>query len=111
MRGLITFVATIVAVLVIGASSAWAGGVNFVNTANTDLKFFTQGVMRGGGATEWKLWHLHAHHHTRLKCDGCTHFNFEIRTDGRHPVKYTLDLDKTYKLRYNNERRKWDLFQ
>ena len=111
MRRLIAFKAAFVAALFFGSSAAWAGGVNFINTADTQLKFFTQGVMPNGNTTDWHLWHVHGHHHTQVKCQGCVRFNFEIRTDGRHPVKYSLDIDKTYKLRFNHERRKWDLFQ
>ncbi len=111
MRGLFLFGGALVVSLFLGIADAAAGGVSIQNTAGTSLKFFTQGVTSSGAATKWQLWHLGANHHTRIKCSGCVSFNFEIRTDGRHPVKYKLDLDKTYKLRFNTQTRKWDLFQ
>ena len=111
MRKLIALKAVFLAALLFGSSAAWAGGVTFINTADSQLKFFTQGVMSNGSTTEWHLWHVHAGHHTRIKCQGCVSFNFEIRTDGRHPVKYSLEIDKSYKLRYNAQRQNWDLFQ
>ena len=111
MRKSMVLAAVLAAFVVLAAPAAWAGGVNFVNQAGTNLKFFTQGVTRDGRATEWKLWHLGAHHHIRVTCHGCVSFNFEIRTDQRHPARYQLDLDRTYKLNYNRQKHKWDLFQ
>ncbi len=111
MRIFITWTVAIVAVLLFGSVEAWAGGVGFENKSDTDLKFFTQGVLSNGVATKWQLWHLRPHHKTRVRCDGCVRFNFEIRTQGRHPTKYSLDLDKTYKLKNNIHTHKWDLFQ
>ena len=105
------FTAALAAFVALGAPCAWAGGVNFENKAGTELKFFTQGVMRDGTTTKWQLWQLHPHHKTRVKCTGCVSFNFEIRTDKKHPAKYSLDLDHTYKLNYNRHKHKWDLFQ
>ena len=105
------FAAALAAFVALGASSAWAGSVHFENKAGTELKFYTQGVTRSGSVTQWKLWHLHSHRKLTVRCEGCVSFNFEIRTDKKHPAKYSLDLDHTYKLNYNRHKHKWDLFQ
>ncbi len=111
MRGILVFGASLVVSLLLGSADAAAGGMKIHNTSDTQLPFFTQGVMPNGSATKWKLWHLKPHHHLGIHCTGCVSFNFEIRTKDRHPVKYKLDLDKTYKLRFNSNTKKWDLFQ
>ncbi len=61
--------------------------------------------------TQWGTTALAPHRHTRLRCPGCVAFNFEIRTEGRRPLHYRLELDHDYKLRYNHQKREWDLFQ